>query len=90
MMKLSEATRQNLNTRLKRIEGQTRGVQAMLDENRDCREIIQQLAAIRSALSGAAAAMMREYASDCLFNSPMETEKRQELVEDLINLLGKA
>jgi DNA-binding FrmR family transcriptional regulator len=89
-MKLSDATRQNLNTRLKRIEGQTRGVQTMLDENRDCREIIQQLSAIRSALAGATAAMMREYASDCLFHSPLETENRQELVEDLINLLGKA
>jgi len=90
MIKLSASTRQNLNIRLKRIEGQTRGIQAMLDENRDCREILQQMAAIRSALAGAAASMMREYASDCLFNSPMESEKRQELVEDLINLLGKA
>ena len=89
-MKLSEATRQNLNTRLKRIEGQTRGVQSMLDENRDCREIIQQLAAIRSALASATATMMREYASECLFNVPVEGEKRQELVEDLIKLLGKA
>ena len=61
-------------------------MQSMLDENRDCREIIQQLAAIRSAL----ATMMREYASECLFNVPVEGEKRQELVEDLIKLLGKA
>ena len=52
-MKLSDSTRQNLNIRLKRIEGQTRGIQAMLDENRDCREILQQMAAIRSALSSA-------------------------------------
>jgi DNA-binding FrmR family transcriptional regulator len=89
-MKLSELTRQNLSTRLKRIEGQTRGVQTMLDENRDCREIIQQLAAIRSALAGATATMMREYTSECLFITHMETEKRQELVEDLITLLGKA
>ena len=89
-MKLSETTRQNLTTRLKRIEGQTHGVQNMLQDDRDCREIMQQLAAIRSALAGATAALMREYASDCLFNSPIEADKRQELVEDLINLLVKA
>jgi CsoR family transcriptional regulator, copper-sensing transcriptional repressor len=89
-MKLSDPTRQRLATRLKRIEGQTRGVQAMLDENRDCREIVQQLSAVRSALQSATAEMMREYASDCLFAAPLEGEKRQELVEDLINLLGKA
>jgi CsoR family transcriptional regulator, copper-sensing transcriptional repressor len=89
-MKLSEATRTHLLTRLKRIEGQTRGVQTMLAEERDCREIIQQLSAIRSALQSATAEMMREYAGDCLFNVPQEAEKRQELVKDLINLLGKA
>lgn len=89
-MKLSDQTRQHLSTRLKRIEGQTRGVQSMLDENRDCREIVQQLSAIRSALQSATAEMMREYASDCLFLAPVEGDKRQELVEDLINLLGKA
>ncbi|MCE1252365.1 MAG: metal-sensitive transcriptional regulator [Anaerolineae bacterium] len=89
-MKLSDNTRQNLLTRLKRIEGQTRGVQNMLEDERECREIIQQLSAIRSALQSATAEMMREYASDCLFSVPQEQEKRQELVEDLINLLGKA
>jgi DNA-binding FrmR family transcriptional regulator len=42
------ATKEELQKRLKRIEGQVRGVQRMLDEDRDCHEIVQQLAAIRS------------------------------------------
>ena len=36
------ATKEELQKRLKRIEGQVRGVQKMLDEDRDCHEIVQQ------------------------------------------------
>ena len=43
-------TKENLILRLKRIEGQVRGVQAMLNEERDCKEIMQQLTAIHSAV----------------------------------------
>ena len=38
-----------LSHRLRRIEGQVRGVQRMVDEDRDCPEILQQMTAIRSA-----------------------------------------
>ncbi|MBI5290252.1 MAG: metal-sensitive transcriptional regulator, partial [Chloroflexi bacterium] len=46
------AVKEDLQKRLRRIEGQVRGVQKMLDEDRECHEIIQQLAAIRSAVHG--------------------------------------
>ena len=88
-MELNETTRQNLINRLKRIEGQTRGVQTMLQDNRDCQEIVQQLTAIRSALAGASAALMKEYVNECLSNPEIEPIKRQQLVDHLINLLGK-
>ncbi len=44
------ATKEELQRRLKRIEGQVRGVQRMLDEDRDCHEIVQQLSAFFSAI----------------------------------------
>ena len=40
----NEKTKQQLMSRLRRIEGQVRGVQNMLNEERECREILQQLA----------------------------------------------
>jgi DNA-binding FrmR family transcriptional regulator len=80
-----------LQKRLRRIEGQVRGVQKMLDEERDCHEIIQQLAAIRSAVQGASLMFMKQYASDCLMNAdPSDRASRSMLVDDLIGLLGKA
>jgi DNA-binding FrmR family transcriptional regulator len=41
-----------INNRLKRIEGQVRGVENMVAENREFNEVVTQLQAIRSALSG--------------------------------------
>lgn len=87
----SPTVKDDLQKRLKRIEGQLRGVQKMLDEDRECHEIVQQLAAVRSAVQGATQVFMKDYASDCLMN--METddkETREMLVDDLIGLLGKS
>ena len=85
------ATKEELQKRLRRIEGQVRGVQKMIDEDRDCHEIIQQLAAIRSAVQGASMMFMKQYASDCLMNvDRSDVATREMLVDDLIGLLGKA
>ena len=84
------ATKEELQKRLRRIEGQVRGVQKMLDENRDCHEIVQQLAAIRSAVQGASLIFMKQYASDCLVDADKSDKAtRAMLVDDLIGLLGR-
>lgn len=84
--------------RLHRIEGQVRGVVNMLDQERDCREIIQQLSAIQSALQGASRVFLQEYASACLANlddNPASSvielaAKRERVVQDMLVLFGKA
>jgi len=85
------ATKEDLQKRLKRIEGQVRGVQKMLDEDRDCHEIVQQLSAIRSAVQGASTMFMRQYASDCLMGADRtDLASREIMIDDLLQLLGKA
>lgn len=90
-MKLEQITvKQDLNRRLARIEGQVRGVQKMVDEDRDCREIVQQLAAIRSAVYGASQALVRDVAGQCLANMDrVDPAAREALMADLIDLLAK-
>ena len=84
------AVKEDLQKRLKRIEGQLRGVQKMLDEDRECHEVLQQLASVRSAVLGATLVFMKDYASDCLINIDSDDkEKREMLVDDLVSLLGK-
>ena len=91
-------TKEKLILRLRRIEGQVRGVQTMLNEERDCREIMQQLAAIHSAVQSTSRIFLQEYATTCLMNmdedvvvdsrSELKT-KREKLVQDMIGLLDK-
>lgn len=49
-LRISEEAKSSLLARLRRIEGQVRGLQRMLEENRDCAEVAQQVAATRAAL----------------------------------------
>jgi len=85
--------------RLRRIEGQVRGVQSMLEDERDCREILQQLAAIHSAVQGASRFFLQEYATACLVEldddmspqaKPDLRRQREKIVQDMIMLLDKA
>jgi len=80
-----------INRRLSRIEGQLRGVQKMIDENRDCREILQQLIAIRSAVQAASLNFMQDVASVCLMNpdDQDDPESQRAMMVDLIKMLGK-
>ena len=52
-MDLPEETVADLTKRLRRAEGQVRGVQQMLAEGRDCREVLTQLSAVTKALEQA-------------------------------------
>ena len=91
--------KEKLIQRLRRIEGQVRGVQSMINEERDCQEILQQLSAIRSAVQGTSRVFLKEYATYCLIDmekneiiaSPVEQHKRREkMIQDMIDLLDKA
>ncbi len=87
-MNMPPEVKAELLKRLKRLEGQVRGVQKMLDEERDCREILQQLAAIRSAAHQASLVVIREHAAACLFSSS-ESASPQEVLDDLVSVLEK-
>lgn len=97
-MKIQEEnSKTKLIKRLRKIEGQVRGVQAMLEEERECREIMQQLTAIHSAVQSTSRVFFRDYASMCLAEMEGEEaqgtsitfEKREKMVQEMIDLLDK-
>ena len=79
---------EELKKRLSRIEGQVRGVSRMIDEGRDCREVIQQLTAIRSAVQQVGLLVARTYAAGCLL-PPLADQNPGELLDGLIDVLSK-
>jgi DNA-binding FrmR family transcriptional regulator len=91
-------TIENLNRRLRRIEGQVRGVQTMLTEERDCKEIMQQLTAIHSAVQSASRIFLQDYATACLLEMDKDIQdpfgllmqnKREKMIQEMILLLDK-
>ena len=92
----NDETKHKLIQRLRRIEGQVRGVQAMLDEERDCREIMQQFTAIYSAVQSTSRVFFRDYVAVCLAemdeqaqSGPELQAKREKMVHEMIALLDK-
>jgi DNA-binding FrmR family transcriptional regulator len=57
--------RTKINQRLKKIEGQVRGISKMVEQERECKDILIQLAAANSAMQSVAALVLRNYASIC-------------------------
>ncbi len=55
-----------IRRRLKRARGQVDGIERMLEANRQCREILQQIAAAQEALRAAGKIMMRNYLESCV------------------------
>jgi DNA-binding FrmR family transcriptional regulator len=54
-----------LLNRLKRLEGQVRGVEKMIEEGRECESIITQLGAVRSAIEGIGVLLLSNYTKIC-------------------------
>ena len=95
-MKLNnQETKAKLIQRLKRLEGQLRGVQAMVAEERDCREIMQQLSAAHAAVQSVSRVFFRDYAAACMADlgegaSGESSEARRErMLQEMITLLDK-
>ena len=76
-------------TRLKRSEGQLRGIQKMIDEDRDCADIITQLTAVRSSVERVIEMMITENLTACI-NQPLDdTEAQKERLEKAVQYLIK-
>lgn len=61
----ADELQRELQSRLNRIEGQVRGVAGMLEENRPCIQVLQQLASVQSALRGVTKSVLRNYLERC-------------------------
>jgi DNA-binding FrmR family transcriptional regulator len=63
---IGEQTQADVLLRLRRIEGQVRGIQRMVEENRDCRDVVVQLAAVKAAVASLNTLVAETYARECL------------------------
>ncbi len=69
--------REDVLTRLARIEGQVRGVARMVEGERGCEAVLTQILAIRAALDRTAAAVSTNYVAECLRGETAEVAEQR-------------
>jgi len=74
--------------RLRRIEGQVKGIQKMVEEEKFCGDILIQIAAIRSALNNAGGLILENYMKGCIEQHLQENKDNGDL-DELIDVLLK-
>jgi DNA-binding FrmR family transcriptional regulator len=81
-----------LLNRLKRVEGQVRGVTRMVDEDRYCIDIMTQLAAIRAALSRVESELLRGHLGHCIESAIVsgDAAEQRRKAGELIELLERS
>lgn len=87
----SEAKTQ-VTKRLKRIEGQVRGLARMVDEDRYCIDIVTQISAVRAALRRVEEEVLRDHVAHCVegaIASGNREDQRQKIAE-LMEVLGRS
>jgi len=76
--------------RLKRIEGQIRGVVNMIEQNKDCRDVVTQLSATRTGIDRTIGLIVSMNLEQCVRENVENGEDTKEIVEEAINLLVKS
>lgn len=75
-------------TRLRRIEGQVKGIQKMVDEEKFCGDILTQIAAARAALNNAGGLILENYMKNCIENY-IDGSSEEDDIDKLIDILLK-
>jgi DNA-binding FrmR family transcriptional regulator len=81
------ATKDQLQTRLRRVEGQVRGIQKMVEEDRYCIDVLTQIAAVQAALEKVALGLLDGHARTCVIGA--EPEQQDERTAEMMAAVGR-
>ncbi len=84
---LSEENIKLLKDRLSRIEGQVKGIQRMIEEGRDCNEILIQISAVKSALDATAQKLLELHIEHCV--KPSAKEGNLEYIDEFLEMIKR-
>ena len=81
------ASKAQLHNRLRRIEGQVRGLQGRDEADRWCPDILQQIAAVQAALDKVALGLLDQHAHHCIVDS--DSADQHDRTEELMSAVGR-
>lgn len=88
MNSLCETEKKDLDLRLKRIEGQVRGIQRMIEEDKYCVDILTQISAIRGALKKVGLNILDAHTHGCVQRA-IKNEEGEAIINELIDVFSK-
>jgi DNA-binding FrmR family transcriptional regulator len=85
------ATKDQLLKRLRRVEGQVRGLEKMVDEDRYCIDVLTQISAVQAALDKVALGLMDDHARHCVVGGPedVKVQRTDELMAAVARLMRR-
>ena len=85
-MDSKEVSKEDILNRMKKIEGQAKGIQKMIEEDKCCGDIMVQISAIRSAINRVGGLIMDRYIKECLKESLKngEDDSIEEAIETIV------
>ena len=89
MTAMDPARCQDMLDRLKRIEGQARGIQKMIADGRDCDAVIQQVSAMKSATHALSGRLLEAYITYCLAHSD-ELGSSEKTISTMVDTVVRA
>jgi DNA-binding FrmR family transcriptional regulator len=81
------ATKDQLKSRLRRVEGQVRGIERMVDEDRYCIDVLTQIGAVQAALDKVALGLLDDHARHCVIGA--EASKQPDRTDELMSAVGR-
>jgi CsoR family transcriptional regulator, copper-sensing transcriptional repressor len=81
------ATKDQLQKRLRRIEGQVRGIQNMVEDDRYCIDVLTQISAAQAALDKVALGLLDEHARHCVVGGP--ASKQEDRTDELMAAVAR-
>ena len=77
--------KKDIVVRLRRIEGQVKGIEKMIDNEACCKDVLVQIAAVRAAINKVGGLLVENYTKNCLITE--DTDQNSKNVEQLISTL---
>lgn len=86
---MKDISHQNQIPNLRRIEGQIKGIQTMVEENQYCIDILNQIKAAKSALSSVENKILNKHIEECIENSLSSDNQLDDKIEELMKVLKR-
>jgi DNA-binding FrmR family transcriptional regulator len=83
-----ESSKDDILKRLRRIEGQIKGIHRMIEGDQCCNDVLVQVAAVKAAISKVGGLVLENYSKDCI-KKAIEQDSDDDRIENLINTIIK-